>query len=772
MKFSNFLLLCLLGFSVAAQTVDEVRLTYDPTKVKAKQLSAAASADGKYLAFAYDNGNVRIFDLAARKFKAVVKTPLKEFHDVRLTNDGKLITTASTDMKVYNWRTGEELKTFKLPAKYTRSDYNPAHNILVYGMMGGNFTSFDLNSVSELYTSKMGGMMINAIALDKEAKYAVACFYKMGGKFPLKQFDIRTGEIKKEFDKEIYHALSFDSNGNLMAHGWGNAGTFFFHIYDPNYHLVKKFETPMQKYGYVEAAFSGTKIVFTTASLTLDAYDTEEQKLVYTSMADRSLMKIVGNYAYPKVIRLNDTKFMFSYGNDNITRIYDASTNNVVAYFYNDGESESCVVAKDGRIDGDMNALTSVSWTSRKSKMLTSLERTFERGFTPNLFNVIVFENNVTQRHFDIDEVAASMPALKISSINGLPFREDVPATTNQKNTKLEVDLSGNVADVSEVRLYHNGKVVKSVPATGANKYSFDVSLNNSFDEQNYLAVVAVTKGGIETEKKKAVIMYSGADESRPKAYLVTIGINEYKNPKYNLNYAMPDADGVDKAVKDISSSLFSSVIRYSIRNDSAVKENIIRTLNEIKAQAYEQDLLIVYYAGHGIVSDHSGGSEFYLVMHDVTQLYGKPEQLQQRALSATEIRQLTEQINAQKQLFLLDACQSGAALESAVAKRGVEEERAIAQLARSTGTFWITASGSTQYATEVESLGHGIFTYTMLEGLTGKADGNKDGKLTVRELSLYIEDQVPVLTEKHKGTAQYPTSYSFGNDFPLGVFR
>jgi uncharacterized caspase-like protein len=253
--------------------------------------------------------------------------------------------------------------------------------------------------------------------------------------------------------------------------------------------------------------------------------------------------------------------------------------------------------------------------------------------------------------------------------------------------------------------------------------------------------------------------------------YLVTIGINEYKNPKYNLNYAQADADGVNASVKSISSSLFPEVVEFNIRNDEAIKQNIVNTFTEIRGKALEQDLLLVYYAGHGVVAaDESGTSDFYLALHDLTQLYGKPDLLAEKALSAAEIRVLTEGINAQKQIFMLDACQSGAALESA-SKRGVEEEKAIAQLARSTGTFWITASGSEQFATELEKLGHGIFTYTILEGIKGNADVNKDRKLSIRELSVFIEEQVPALTEKFKGSAQYPSSYSFGNDFPIAIY-
>jgi uncharacterized caspase-like protein len=119
-----------------------------------------------------------------------------------------------------------------------------------------------------------------------------------------------------------------------------------------------------------------------------------------------------------------------------------------------------------------------------------------------------------------------------------------------------------------------------------------------------------------------------------------------------------------------------------------------------------------------------------------------------------------------------MDACQSGG-MVNYLAARGVKEERAIAQLARSTGTYWFTASGSEQYATEFQELGHGLFTYALLKGLEGEADGlNQDGKITINELSSYLNDKVPSLSEKHKGQVQYPNTYGFGQDFPIVIVK
>ena len=123
------------------------------------------------------------------------------------------------------------------------------------------------------------------------------------------------------------------------------------------------------------------------------------------------------------------------------------------------------------------------------------------------------------------------------------------------------------------------------------------------------------------------------------------------------------------------------------------------------------------------------------------------------------------------KQLFILDACQSAGALNEVAASRGAAEEKAIAQLARSTGTHWLTASGSEQFASEFAQLGHGSFTYCILEALKGAAD-NGDSKITVKELDAYLQDKVPEITQKYKGTAQYPASYNYGNDFPIIILH
>lgn len=92
--------------------------------------------------------------------------------------------------------------------------------------------------------------------------------------------------------------------------------------------------------------------------------------------------------------------------------------------------------------------------------------------------------------------------------------------------------------------------------------------------------------------------------------------------------------------------------------------------------------------------------------------------------------------------------------------------------VARSTGTVVLASSGSEQFASELPKLGHGLFTYALLQAIEGHADGGKppDGKITIKEIEAYINDRVPELTKQFRGSAQYPNSYTIGHDFPLAV--
>ena len=244
--------------------------------------------------------------------------------------------------------------------------------------------------------------------------------------------------------------------------------------------------------------------------------------------------------------------------------------------------------------------------------------------------------------------------------------------------------------------------------------------------------------------------------------YVFAVGINNYKNPALNLNYAEPDARGIADFFKGQGKGLFKNLDVTAIYNEQATKQNIVSKLSQMQ-NINPQDAVLIYLAGHG----ENINDKWYFIPHELT-YPEREEDVKTKGISSDELSGYIKNIKAQKILLLIDACKAGAVL---IAFRGFEDRKALSQLSRSTGVHIVAASTKDQFAAEVKDLGHGVFTYTLLQGLGGKAAGNGEA-VTVRKLMGYVEENLPEITKKYKQEAQYPVVDSRGMDFPLVILK
>ena len=438
------------------------------------------------------------------------------------------------------------------------------------------------------------------------------------------------------------------------------------------------------------------------------------------------------------------------------------------------------LLTDDGRFDATEGALKKMYFT--KGKEIIPLESLYEKYYVPGLLKQI-WDNTLPNNVPDIADIN-SPPSIKITlqtAERNLDVTDDVKTVSvDKEQVTIKAEADGLKDVISEIRLYQNGKLVgttRNLTVEDENKgdktmtKTFSVTLNAGSNNFKAIAINSQRTESLPAEliaDYKPLVIPVKTRENDIQLYLFVVGVNTYKNPKYTLNYAKADAAAFTEAITTGSAGLFGKINTTILNDADATKEGITAAFEKIKAAANPQDLFIFYYAGHGVVNDKK---EFFLVPYDVTQLYGNDGALAQKGFSAAALQQMSKEIKAQKQLFILDACQSAGALEVVAGLRGAAEEKAIAQLARATGTQWLTASGSEQFASEFSQLGHGSFTWCLLEAFKG--DTNPvDKKLTVKQLDAYLQTKVPEITQKYKGTPQYPASYSYGNDFPIIIIK
>src|SRR5262245_53034721 len=174
----------------------------------------------------------------------------------------------------------------------------------------------------------------------------------------------------------------------------------------------------------------------------------------------------------------------------------------------------------------------------------------------------------------------------------------------------------------------------------------------------------------------------------------------------------------------------------------------------ELRRKAGPRDTVIIYYAGHGAPEPDSqspdgDGLEKYIVPYD-----GDGANLYATALPMKELETiLYARIVSERVVLITDACYSGAAVGrtfATVARRATISEAFLARLARAKGRLVLTASGANEVSEESESLGHGVFTYYLLEGLRGRADLDGDGVVTAEEIFSYLAKRVPEATGRN----------------------
>ncbi len=473
---------------------------------------------------------------------------------------------------------------------------------------------------------------------------------------------------------------------------------------------------------------------------------------------------------------------------DNKIKAWEAATGRFIGTLYLFKESNDYVfMDADGRFDGTPEGVKQIYYVINKKPL--PLDKIFEKYYTPNLY-----VRSVAGEKFDkIDVNIKPFPKAKISyaeAKRNLSVEEDgVPLYKNNTGiAEITINATAPEDKVDEIRLFHNGKVVNLATrglfvtdndGTESKKYVVNLLPGN-----NNFSAIALDSQRTESDVDEINVSYSlnvNQPISKPiqnnnntaiispidknaTMYLMVVGINAYTNKVNPLTYALPDATSFKDEIEKDAKSVLANVKTYFITDAKADKAGIVNAFNEIKKEAKPQDVFVFYYAGHGYISPTN--KEFYLVSADVAD---GGESLLKNGIPAKDLQQYAVDIQAQKQLFILDACQSAGAFD-AMLKHDGEQQKSLAVVARSTGTHWMAASGSTETAKEFGELGHGAFTYALLQGLKGQAALNK--MITVNGMKNFLQVQVPELVKKYGSNNQYPASYGFGNDFPVEIVK
>jgi WD40 repeat protein len=433
--------------------------------------------------------------------------------------------------------------------------------------------------------------------------------------------------------------------------------------------------------------------------------------------------------------------------------IWEVSTGRELASLKSLNWHDWVVVTPDGLFDGTPAAWKKIIWRFNNNSFdYAPVEAFFGDFYYPGLLSDILAGKR-PKAPSDISQKDRRQPQLALTAPTAQPHGQTGP------EAMVGIEVSQAPAGAQDVRLFRNGSLVKLWPGDvlkGQSSVTLEAKVPIIAGGNNFTAY-AFNHDNIKSED--ATLTLTGADSLRRKGklYILAVGVSKYTNREYDLSYTTDDATSFARQLKVQQDKLaqYQPAEIKTLLNENATKANILAELKKLAGTVQPEDAVVVYFSGHGKAS----GDHFYLVPHDLG-YNGSRDQLSAEGLktvlahsiSDQELEEAFRDIDAGQMFMIIDACNSGQALENKdEPRRGPMNTRGLAQLAYEKGMYIMTASQNVEEAFVSERLKHSYLTFALVEeGLKTKAaDANHDGDVTLREWFDYALARVPKLREE-----------------------
>ncbi len=240
--------------------------------------------------------------------------------------------------------------------------------------------------------------------------------------------------------------------------------------------------------------------------------------------------------------------------------------------------------------------------------------------------------------------------------------------------------------------------------------------------------------------------------------WLLAVGVSRYDAPALNLRFADVDARAMADSIAAAGrGGLYREVRTLILTNEEVTRESLLDSMERFLGRAGPDDVALLFLAGHG-VRDLASGS-YYFLPHAAT-----ADNLRTEGLRVSDIDEALSVLrrNVRAVVVMLDTCHAGAL--GIPSTRMVSADEMAGQMSVGDGFFLLAATKPGEESKEKAELGHGAFTFAVLEGVAGAADADRDGTISVSELFGYVARRVPILTLGD----QHPYHKTEGTDLVL----
>ncbi|MEW6404388.1 MAG: caspase family protein [Chloroflexota bacterium] len=280
--------------------------------------------------------------------------------------------------------------------------------------------------------------------------------------------------------------------------------------------------------------------------------------------------------------------------------------------------------------------------------------------------------------------------------------------------------------------------------------------------------------------------------------YALLIGVNESRVPAWALPVVAKDVVALETVLVHPERCAYPVENVRKIWGSGATRAGIFDGLawlrDCIQKDASGNATAVIFYSGHGWCPDPPAPPEFLLIPYDIAE-----DAIQSQGLRAEDFAAAVEAIKPERMLIIIDSCHS-AGMVKAPGTRGAEmhistppgfttgtmpfslllgrEEiliqkgmRGIGVLSRGRGRAVLNSCTSEQLSYIRRDGEMSIFTYYLIEGLTGHAQPQEGAsEVLVSDVMGHVSRRVPESVRNEWGKKQDPEYQISGSNFSIAM--
>ena len=252
------------------------------------------------------------------------------------------------------------------------------------------------------------------------------------------------------------------------------------------------------------------------------------------------------------------------------------------------------------------------------------------------------------------------------------------------------------------------------------------------------------------------------ADEER-NYYAVICGIADYQGVENDLWFTTNSARSVYQIL--VESGNWEERNITMLLDSSATKAAIQSAIQNMATRLDSDDVFLFYFSGHGTAGpeiepfDELDGYDEYLATYDLAEV-GSEEYINfQDLLRDDELGGWLEELPTDDYIVILDSCFSGGTIDgfsvlglgNNVPEQGDGFAEDLLRIAQGQSPIALTACDEDEVAYESSELGHGVFTYYLLDAMYGRGDdeGNGNGWVSGEECYDYLVNRANSYMER-----------------------